>query len=357
MNRKKGRDATVDINDSNKGDPVKIFIIQVAALSWAATQVPEITAAIQSFLNVGFRSAAQVEFVVMIGGLHPVTKTARSRSFRKFVPKRAFSDYGWGNTVILVERDHGPPGEGAASFHTTRWTIVMRAAQSQAQGGQSALAELCRLYWYPLYIFARRRGHSPDDAQDLTQGFFLHVVEHRALTGVDRLKGKFRSFLLASFQNHLSDAGDRARRLKRGGDKEFVQLDAEEAEERYRLEPVEFLTPEKMFDARWAMTVLGEALKQLRQEYATAGKTSTFEALKAFLDPNNSIAPPSYDEVANRLQITTGAVKTLIHRLRKRYTALLRDEVGRTVSDPSEIDEEIHALCEALIASEGRLSP
>ena len=204
---------------------------------------------------------------------------------------------------------------------------------------------------------ARRRGHSADDAQDLTQGFFLHVVEHRALTGVDRLKGKFRSFLLASFQNHLSDVGDRARRLKRGGDKEFVQLDAEEAEERYRLEPVEFLTPEKMFDARWAMTVLGEALKQLRQEYASAGKTSTFEALKAFLDPNNSIAPPSYDEVANQLHITTAGAKTLIHRLRKRYTALLREEVGRTVSGPAEIDEEIHALYEALIATEGWLGP
>jgi RNA polymerase sigma factor (sigma-70 family) len=254
-----------------------------------------------------------------------------------------------------VERDHGAPAE--ASFHTTRWTIVMRAAQSQAQGVQSALAELCRLYWYPLYIFARRRGYSPDDAQDLTQGFFLHVVEHRAFTGVDRLKGKFRSFLLASFQNHLSDQIDRTRRLKRGGDKEFVQLDAEEAEERYRIEPVEFLTPEKMFDARWAMTVLGEALNQLRQEYASAGKTSTFEALNAFLDPNNSIAPPSYDEVANQLQVTTGGVKTLVHRLRKRYTALLREEVGRTVSDPAEIDEEIHALCEALIATEGRLGP
>jgi DNA-directed RNA polymerase specialized sigma24 family protein len=108
----------------------------------------------------------------------------------------------------------------------------MRAVQGQAQGGQSALAELCRLYWYPLYLFARRRGHSPGDAKDLTQGFFLHVVEHRAFTGVDRLKGKFRSFLLASFQNYLSDAGDSARRLKRGGDKEFVYLDAEEAEER-----------------------------------------------------------------------------------------------------------------------------
>lgn len=247
--------------------------------------------------------------------------------------------------------------EGAASFHTTRWTIVMGAAQSQAQGAQAALAELCRLYWYPLYIFARRRGHSPDDAQDLTQSFFLHLLERRALSGVNRLKGKFRSFLLASFQNHISDAFDRTRRLKRGGDKEFVRLDAEEAEERYRREPVDFLTAEKIFDARWAMTVLGEALKRLRQEYASSGKTAAFEALKVFLDPNSSTATPSYDEVANQLQVSTGGVKTLIHRLRRRYTALLREEVGRTVSDPTEIDEEIHALCDALIASEGRLGP
>jgi hypothetical protein len=162
----------------------------------------------------------------------------------------------------------------------------MKAAQSQAQAGPSALGELCRLYWYPLYIFARRRGHSADDAED----------------------------------------------------KEFVRLDAEEAEDRYQLEPVESLTAEKIFNARWAMTVLGEALK-------------------VFLDPNNAITPPSYDEVANRIQVTTGAVKTLIHRLRKRYTGLLREAVGRTVSDPSKIDEEIHALCDALVASEGRLSP
>ena len=256
-----------------------------------------------------------------------------------------------------MEQYHGLSAEGAASFHTTRWTIVMQAAQSQAPGGQSALAQLCRNYWYPLYMFARRRGNSPDDAQDLTQGFFLHLLEERALAGVDRLKGKFRSFLLASFQNHLMNQVDRTRRLKRGGDREFVQLDAEEAEERYCLEPVECLTAEKMFDARWAMTLLAEALNRLRQEYVTEGKTSTFEALKVFLDPVNSRAPPSYEEVGNRLQVSTGAVKTLIHRLRKRYTALLREEVGRTVSDPAEIDEEIHALCEALIASEGRLSP
>ena len=231
----------------------------------------------------------------------------------------------------------------------------MRAVQSQAQGGQSALAELCRHYWYPLYVFTRLSGHSPDDAQDLIQGFFVHLLEPRTPTGVDRLKGKFRSFLLASLQNYLSDELDRARCLKREGNEEFVHLNAEDAEERYRLEPVEFLTAEKIFDARWAMTVVGEAMNQLRQEYATEGKASAFETLKVFLDPINSLAPPSYEEVAYQLQVSLGGVKTLIHRLRKQYTALLREEVGRTVCDPAEIDEEIHALCEALVASEGRL--
>jgi len=254
-----------------------------------------------------------------------------------------------------VEGEHGPAAEGETSFRTTRWTIVMKAAESQMPERESALAQLCCTYWYPIYMSARRRGHSPDDSQDLTQGFFLRLRERRALAGVDRLKGKFRSFLLASFQNHLSDQLDRARRLKRGGDKEFVELDAEGAEQRYRLEPVECLTAEKLFDARWAMTLLTEVLSRLRQEYATEGKTSTFEALNVFLDAMNNRTPPSYEEVADRLQVSTGAVKTLIHRLRKRYTALLREEVGRTVSDAAEVDEEIHALCEALVASEGRL--
>src|SRR4029077_19089798 len=130
--------------------------------------------------------------------------------------------------------------ESAASFHTTRWTNVLKAAQNQTPWGHSALAEFCQLYWYLLYMFARRRvfaqrrGHSPDDAQDLTQGFFLRLREQRVLSGVDRLKGKLRSFLLASFQNHLSDQVDRPRRLKRGGDEEFVHLDAQDAKERYR---------------------------------------------------------------------------------------------------------------------------
>jgi hypothetical protein len=187
------------------------------------------------------------------------------------------------------------------------------------------------------------------------QGFFLHLLEHRMPAGVDRLKGKFRSFLLASFQNYLSDEFDRARCHKRGGNEEFVHLDAEDAEERYRLEPVEFLTAEKIFDARWAMTVLGEAMNQLRQEYADEGKASTFETLKVFLDPINGITPQSCEAAVHQLQVSLGGVKALIDRLRKQYTALLREEVGRTVCDPAEIDGEIHALCEALVVSEGWL--
>jgi len=231
----------------------------------------------------------------------------------------------------------------------------MTAAQSQAQGGPAALAKLCQLYWYALYVFARRRGLSPEDAQDLTQGFFLHLLEHRALAHVDRLKGKFRSFLLASFQNYLSIEAHRARCLKRGGNCEFVTLDLERAEKRYLLEPVDTLTAEKIFDARWAMTLLGRAMTLLGEEYAAQDKTSTFEMLKSFLDLSK--APPPYEQVADALQVSVASVKTLIHRLRKRFASILREEVGRTVSDPAEVDGEIHALCDALIAAGGRFVP
>ena len=234
---------------------------------------------------------------------------------------------------------------------------MLLSAQSKAPGSEAALAELCRLYWYPLYAFVRYQGHAPHDAQDLTQSFFLHLLDHKALSHVNPLKGKFRSFLVASVQNFLSDEADRAARKKRGGDREFVRIDAESAEERYRFEPVDYLTAETIFDARWAMTVLREAMKQLRRQYAVEEKTSTLEILEPFLDPINNRELPSYHQVAIELHVSLSAVKTLIHRLRKQYTGLLREEVARTVSDPGEIDDEIHALCGALVASEGRLSP
>jgi RNA polymerase sigma factor (sigma-70 family) len=256
-----------------------------------------------------------------------------------------------------MEPEFDSGGAAGAQFHTTRWTLVMVSAQSQAEGGRAALSELCRIYWYPLYSFARRRGYSPHDAQDLTQGFFLHLLEHRALTQVDRLKGKFRSFLLASFQNYLSNEAQRARSLKRGKEYEFVSLDWENAENRYRLEPADYLTAEKIYDARWAMTLLNHVMLTLERGYAAEGKTSTFKALEIFLRIGDSRPTPSYEELSERLGASIGGVKTLVHRLRKRYTQLLREEVARTVSDPAEIDTEIHALCDALIAAEGRMNP
>jgi RNA polymerase sigma factor (sigma-70 family) len=248
-------------------------------------------------------------------------------------------------------------GDEADQFHTTRWTLVMASAHDQSQAGQAALAALCNTYWYPLYAFARRRGHSPADAQDLTQGFFLHVLENRALSQVDQLKGKFRSFMLACFQNYLSVEAQRAHRLKRGGQCQFVSLDLETAENRYRLEPPDFLTPEKIFEARWALTLLEDSMAVLRREYFARGKESVFDILKVFVGIGESTPEPSYEEAAKALDIGVGTVKTLIHRLRRHYLAVVREEVARTVSDPSEIEEEIRALCDALIAAEGRLKP
>ena len=252
--------------------------------------------------------------------------------------------------------EHSAMADGTARFHTTRWSIVIVAAQSQTQSGEAAFAELCKLYWYPLYFLARRRGRSPHDAQDLTQGFFLHLLKNRGSTHVDQLKGKFRSFLLASFQNYLSTEAHRACSVKRGGNCEFVILDPETAESCYQLEPANDLTAQKIFDARCAVTLLGEAMTRLREQYEAQGRTSIFETLKAFVNPSRSQEPLSYEHAANSLGVSLGAVKTLIHRLRKWCFAILREEVARTVSDPAEIDGEIHDLCDALIAAEGRLS-
>ena len=257
----------------------------------------------------------------------------------------------------MMKPEFESSGAAGAEFHTTLWTLVMVSAQSQAEGGKAALAELCRIYWYPLYSFARRRGYSPHDAQDLTQGFFLHLLEHKALTQVDRLKGKFRSFLLASFQNYLSNETQRARSIKRGRNYEFVSLDWENAESRYRLEPADYLTAEKIYDARWAMTLLNHVMLTLERAYAAEGRTSTFQALEIFLRFGDSRPSPSYEELSEKLGVSVGGIKTLVHRLRKRYSTLLREEVARTVSDPEEIDNEIHALCDALIAAEGRMNP
>jgi DNA-directed RNA polymerase specialized sigma24 family protein len=235
--------------------------------------------------------------------------------------------------------------------------VIFSAGESGNPSNDAALAELCSQYWYPIYTFARRSGYDAHDSQDLTQSFFQHLLGQNALKMATPVRGRFRTFLLASFQNHLSHFRDRARALKRGGGQQLLSLDTEAAEHRYWQEPIDHLTAEKIFEARWAITVLAEAKTRLSQEYASQGKSAIFEALKSFLDPINAKTAPSYEQAADGLGVSVGAVKTLIHRLRKHYITLLREEVARTVLDPADIEDELRALCDALIASEGRLDP
>jgi RNA polymerase sigma-70 factor (ECF subfamily) len=242
-------------------------------------------------------------------------------------------------------------------FHTTRWSVIVSAADEASPNNQEALAQLCGHYWYPIYAFARRRGYGAHDSQDLTQSFFQHLLEQNALNRATPVRGRFRTFLLASFQNHISHAREKAQAAKRGGGYQLLSLNAEAAEDRYLQEPADYLTADKIFEARWAMNVLAQAMRRLGEEYASQGKAATFEALRSFLDPVNAKPTLSYEQASSALRVGVGAVKTLIHRLRKRYTALLREEVGCTVSDLAEVDEELRALCKALIVSEGRLDP
>lgn len=255
-----------------------------------------------------------------------------------------------------VRPDDSSVTGNAREFRTTRWSEVLLSAESQAPGSKQALADLCRLYWYPLYAYVRRRGYTPEDAQDLTQGFFLSLLDRKALRHATPLRGKFRSFLLGSLQNYLSDQLDRERTLKRGRDIRFVHFDFEDGEGRYQSEPADPLTPEKIFDARWAMTLLAEVLRLLRTEYAALGKTSIIETLEPYLDPANSRKLLTYEEAAAKLQLGVGAVKSLIHRLRRRHHTLLREEVSRTVTSPASVDEELRSLCDAFIAAEGHIA-
>ena len=245
---------------------------------------------------------------------------------------------------------------GKGVFQTTRWSLVLNSVDVQAPECRTALSELCKLYWYPLYAFARRSGHDAEDAEDLTQSFFLHLLEKEALSRVGPEKGRFRSFLLASFKNHMSVSRHRNRAAKRGGDFQVVSLDEEDAEHRYRLEPAAALTPEKIFDARWATTLLSRVTSRLREEYVKQGKVQTFERLKVFLVKADYEDMNSYARIADELRLSVGGVKTLIFRLRKHFTALLREEVAQTVVNPADVDSELHALCEALLTTDSRVT-
>jgi RNA polymerase sigma-70 factor (ECF subfamily) len=234
----------------------------------------------------------------------------------------------------------------AGRFATTHWSIVLAARDPVQPQSREALSELCMIYWYPLYAFVRRRGQAPEEAQDLTQAFFLRLLEKDYLRVVDRAKGRFRSFLLAAFEHFLHNEYDRARARKRGGGRQPLSLDFTSAEDRYAVEPAHTETPDKLFERRWALTLLYCVLARLEQEWKDAGKEKIFERLRPCLLEEPQSLP--YAAIGEELHMSPAAVKMVVHRLRKRYRALLREEIARTVEDPEQVDDEIAGLFAAL---------
>jgi len=245
-----------------------------------------------------------------------------------------------------TEGQRGSVPPGAQQFATTRWTMVLMAGHGGATQSRRALEELCQTYWYPLYAYVRRLGNGPEDAQDLTQEFFARLIAKQFLGGVDRTKGKFRSFLLASLKHFLANEWDKARAQKRGGSHASIALDAQAAERRYALEPAHELSADRVFERRWALTLLDEVLKRLRKEYSADGKAALFDQLKETLTGERGSIP--YPQIAQRLGMTTGAVKVAVHRLRQHYRERLRAEVANTVAAPSEVEDELRHLFAAL---------
>jgi RNA polymerase sigma factor (sigma-70 family) len=241
-------------------------------------------------------------------------------------------------------------------FRTTKRSLILSSINIQAPESRTALAELCKSYWHPLYAFARRCGYESSDAEDLTQSFFLHLLEKKALGCFTPVRGRFRSFLLASFKNHISVTRHRDRAAKRGGQIQLFSLDAGDREFPHEIGSTECISAETIFDAHWATTLLERARAHLREEYLQNGRGKIFDRLKLFLTDSEQGSANAYETVAEQLGLTIAGVKTLVFRLRKRFTALVRDEVAHTVHDPSEIDAELHALCEALLASQTHAS-
>jgi RNA polymerase sigma factor (sigma-70 family) len=242
------------------------------------------------------------------------------------------------------EQNTQPPE--ARFFGTTHWSVVVAAGDSKSAHADEALEMLCRTYWYPLYAYVRRKGHSPEDAQDLTQEFFARLLEKKYLKLADRERGKFRGFLLTSLKHFLVNEWQKARAVKRGGGAVALPLDEELAERQYLAEPSADLPPDQMFEKRWAITVLEQVLTRLRQESVAAGKGELFELLKDFLWGDKNLA--SQSEIGVPLGLSASAVKSAVHRLRLRYRELLRAEIAHTVARTADIDEELRYLVSVL---------
>ena len=241
--------------------------------------------------------------------------------------------------------DNGPPPR-AGRFATTRWSLVLAAGQQTNLRSAEALAALCEMYWYPVYAFIRRQGYRAEDGADLTQAFFARVLEKHYFHDADPARGRFRAFLCASIRHFLSNERDRARTLKRGGNQPPISLDVETADGRYRIEPRDDLTPEKLFDRHWALLLIERALGRLREEQVSAGKGELFDQLKGFLTGDS--ATVRYADVAKASGMTEGAVKVAVHRLRRHFRDTLVQEIAETVSDPADIDAEIEYLLKAV---------
>lgn len=231
-------------------------------------------------------------------------------------------------------------------FVTTSWTNLMLARQEGSPEAGEALERLCATYWYPLYVYVRRTGQSAEDAEDLTQAFFTQVLEKNYLGAADRKKGKFRSFLLAALNHFLCNEWDYRKAAKRGGGKPMLSLDEKTPEDRYLLEPSTDLSPEVIYENRWAHTVLEQALRRMEEEYASPKKRRQFEALKPFL--TEEAGPAGYAAVAEELGMNPNSVAVTVHRMRQRFGELVREEVGRTVARPEEVDSEMRHLCDVL---------
>lgn len=228
------------------------------------------------------------------------------------------------------------------AFVTTHWSLVVRAGSNDSVSARDALARLCQTYWYPLYAYVRRRGHNPQDSEDLTQEFFARLLERNWVGRADREKGRFRSFLITAMKRFLADEWDKAHAQKRRSGAPLLPLQFDTAETRLSHEPADQVTPEQTYERRWVLTLLDEVLNRLQREYEQDSKAEIFTELNPCLVGDRASLP--YAELAKRMNVTEGTVKATVFRLRQRYRQLLRDEIAQTVAEPNEVDEELRHL-------------
>ena len=247
--------------------------------------------------------------------------------------------------MATADQDTNPGSRSENWFQTTHWSAVLQASDGDSPLAGAALTQLCQSYWPPLYAYVRRSGHGPEDAKDLTQEFFARILEKQWLAQADPGRGRFRSFLLGAMNHFLANEWRRSQTAKRGGGKAIVSLD-DTAEAVYEAETASNLTPEKLYERRWALSLFDRALGRLREQYVESGKPAVYEELKEFLSSETNDG--DYDRVSATLGMTTGAVSAAVHRMRQRYRELVREEIALTVTSPEDVEEEMRSLLAAL---------